>query len=88
MSHTLTISLADDVYAVLTKTAKQAGQVPETLAAQLLKSISQHLTDDPVEQFIGAIKSPVADWADQHDTYIGKMVMEAMQAADDNGGTK
>lgn len=74
MSHTLTISLADEVYAVLTKTAMQVGQVPETLAAQWLKAISQHLTDDPVEQFIGVIKSPVADWADRHDVYIGNMI--------------
>ncbi|GAK51660.1 hypothetical protein U14_02905 [Candidatus Moduliflexus flocculans] len=88
MSHTLIISLADEVYTVLTRTAKQIGQMPETLAAQWLKAISQHLTDDPVEQFIGAIKSPVTDWADQHDAYLGKMVMETMQAVDDKGETE
>ena len=86
MSHTLTISLADEVYAALAKTAVQVGQMPETLAAQWLKAVSQRLIDDPVEQFIGAIKSPAADWADQHDRYIGKMVIETMLAGDDNGG--
>jgi hypothetical protein len=74
------------VYTVLFQTAKQTGQLPETLAAQWLTAVTKHLTDDPVEQFIGTFKSPVADWADNHDTYLGNAVMETMKTPDYPGG--
>jgi hypothetical protein len=38
--------------------------------------MTEHLSDDPVEQFIGTIKNPVPDWVDNHDQYLGNAVME------------
>ena len=75
MSHTLTLDVSEEVYTVLMQTAKQTGQLPETLAVKWLTAVTKHLKDDPVEQFIGAFSSHVSDWADNHDTYLGKALM-------------
>jgi hypothetical protein len=40
----------------------------------------QHLKDDPLEQFIGGLRSQGLDWADRHDQYLGKAVADTMQA--------
>lgn len=82
MSHTLTVDVPEEVYTVVVKTAEQTGQLPETLIAQWLTAITRHLANDPVEQFIGTLKSPVSDWADKHDEYIGKTLGETMSTTD------
>ena len=87
MSHTLTLDVSEEVYTLLVKAAKQTGQLPETLANELLTAVTRKLTDDPVEQFIGKLKSPVSDWADKHDQYIGNIIMETMNSAEYEGDT-
>ena len=87
MSHTLTLDVSEEVYTLLVKAAKQTGQLPETLANELLTAVTRKLSDDPVEQFIGALKSPVSDWADKHDKYIGNVIMETMNSAEYEGDT-
>lgn len=82
MSHTLTLNVPDEVFTFLSKTAQAVGQQPEVLAAQWLTTVTEHLTNDPVERFIGAFKSSVPDWADHHDTYIGSVIMESMQGTE------
>ena len=37
-----------------------------------LAAVSRHAALDPVEQFIGAVRTGVSDWADQHDKYLGQ----------------
>ena len=76
MGHTLTLELPEDVYQSLVQTAKQVGQLPEVYAAQLLTTATQHQTEDPIEQFIGAFDSRGSDWADHHDAYLGKSAMD------------
>ncbi|MHB1424171.1 MAG: hypothetical protein ACYC3I_13430 [Gemmataceae bacterium] len=38
---------------------------------------------DPLEPFIGALPSDVADWASQHDKYLGQALREEMRASND-----
>ena len=81
MSHTLTIDLPEEVYEPLKKTAEQRGQSPETVVVQWLTAAVQQLVDDPLEQFIGAFDSQGADWADQHDHYLGQSLAETRRSA-------
>jgi hypothetical protein len=74
MGHTLTLDMPEDVYQSLKQKAEQIGQLPEALAVQLLTTATQHQSEDPLEQFIGAFNSQGSDWADQHDTYLGQSV--------------
>jgi hypothetical protein len=47
---------------------------PENSGAVPLETI-QDESDDPFEQFIGAISSTVPDWGDRHDEYTGQALM-------------
>lgn len=85
MSYSLTIEVPDNIYEPLKKTAEQSGQSPEALATQWLAIAVQHLKEDPLEQFIGGLRSQGVDWADRHDEYLGKAVAGTMQtSAPDN----
>jgi len=79
MGCTLVLEVPEDVYEPLMKTAKQIGQPPEALAIQWLANAARNLAVDPLERFIGAFSSNVSDWADEHDKYIGKSIMETMR---------
>lgn len=79
MTRTLILEVPENIYDTLQKKAEQLGHTPEELALELLETVDQVATDDPVEKFIGAIKSDVPDWVDQHDAYIARTLMEEMQ---------
>src|SRR3989442_15078949 len=85
MGHTLTLDVPEDVYQSLIQQAEQTGQPPEAVAVQLLATATQHRVDDPLEQFIGAFRSQDADWADQHDAYLGKAAKDSMDPATSKG---
>ena len=78
MGRTLTLDVPEDVYQSLIQQAKQTGQPPEAVAVRLLAMATQHRVDDPLEQFIGAFHSHCANWADQHDAYLGKAAKGSM----------
>ncbi len=83
MRHTLTLEVPEDVYEPLVETARQRGSTPEALAVEWLVAAIRHAINDPVEQFIGAFRSGIPDWADQHDKYLGRALMESMRNAGD-----
>jgi len=78
MGRTLTLDVPEDVYQSLIQQAKQTGQPPEAVAVRLLATATQHRVGGPLEQFIGAFHSHCADWADQHDAYLGKAAKGSM----------
>ena len=79
MGYTLTLEVPDEVYKPLVKTAEQTGQNPEELAIQWLAVVVQTFSNDHLENFIGAFKSDIPDWADRHDKYLGQSLMEEMR---------
>jgi hypothetical protein len=85
MEHTLKLQVPDGVYEPLIKAAKQAGRTPEELAREWLETAVRTVPEDPIENFIGTIKSNVADWADQHDNYIRQNLIAQMQNTGSEG---
>jgi hypothetical protein len=79
MEHMITLNLPESVYQVLVRRAEQAGQPPEVLAIELLASATVPETADPLEAFIGAFDSQGTDWADRHDTHLGKSLQQKLQ---------
>ena len=76
MGYTFTLEIPEEVYNSLKETANQTGQPPEVLAVELLINATKNIRDDPLEQFIGAFKSDVSNWADEHDNYLGTFITE------------
>ena len=74
MSHTLQISVPDTLYETLTKTARQTGQPLEAIATKWLAAAAELFAYDPLDAFMGAFDSGGADWADNHDHYLGQAV--------------
>jgi hypothetical protein len=85
MSRTLVLEIPEDVYEPLLKTAEQLGQTPEDTAVRWLENAARKSSDDPVEKFIGALGSDIPDWADEHDKYIGRELMEEMSGEAQKG---
>ncbi len=76
MSHILTLNVPSEIYDSLRQIAEQAGQSPEVVAVKWLATATGQISDDPMENFIGAWRSNECSWADQHDTYLGKAIMQ------------
>ena len=87
MSHTLSLELPDEVHKSLLEKAKQVGKSPEAFAVQLLASATAIVMHDPLEQFIGAFSSHGSNWADEHDTYLGRSAIENMPGEEHEGHT-
>jgi hypothetical protein len=69
--HKLVVELPGEVYDPLADKAKHKGTTPEQLAVEWLTAVSCFAMRDPLEEFIGAFRSDVPDWANQHDKYLG-----------------
>ncbi|MSQ95205.1 MAG: hypothetical protein EXR98_11705 [Gemmataceae bacterium] len=76
MSHQLILDVPNEVYDPLAATAKSTGATPEQLAVDWLTAMTRHAAKDPLEKWIGTLRSNVPDWADQHDKYLGEGLME------------
>jgi hypothetical protein len=85
MEHTLVLEIPENMYEPLVKTAQRTGQTLEEVAMEWLANAIQPMLDDPVESFIGAFSSPISDWADQHDKYLGQALMEQNHKQNDEG---
>jgi hypothetical protein len=83
MDHTLVLEVPEEIYQSLVQAAKQKGQSLEQVALYCLTSASEHLSDDPVEPFIGSLRSDVPDWADQHDRHLGRALMKHIQDSEE-----
>ena len=76
MTHKLILELPTEVYDPLADAAKRAGATLEQLAIAWLACVSRRGTDDPLEKFIGAIRTNTPDWTDQHDKYLGQALTQ------------
>ncbi len=72
----MTINVPEQIYEPLAKAAKNIGRTPEELAVVWLETASRITVHDPVENFIGKLKTDISDWPDQHDKYIGQGLVE------------
>ncbi|PWH15608.1 MAG: hypothetical protein DDG59_11215 [Anaerolineae bacterium] len=79
MERTLKIELPENVYDVLKRLAEKSGKTPEQFAQDWLNQALQETSADPLEQFIGAFRTDIEDWAAQHDRYLGKSILEHLR---------
>ncbi|MCS6843232.1 MAG: hypothetical protein NZ528_02760 [Caldilineales bacterium] len=83
MDYTLTLKVPQGAYEPLVKIAEQTGRSPEEIAREWLLSAIRTAVEDPLENFIGALRSDIPDWADQHDTYLGQALIAETRSTTD-----
>lgn len=83
MDRILTLEVPEGMYEPLARMAEQMGRSPEEIAREWLLTAIRAAAEDPLESFIGAFRSDVPDWADQHDKYLAQTMMGETKAAAD-----
>jgi hypothetical protein len=81
MAHQLILEVPEEIYNSLADAARRSGTMPERLAVAWLTAASRLAAQDPIEPFIGAFRSEVPDWADQHDKYLGQGLVDPTQGS-------
>lgn len=80
MTHSLTLELPDNIYRSLAEKAAAEGRPVEDIALeQLANGDAEQDVEDPLDKFVGAFKSDVPDWADNHDKYLGENLYREMR---------
>lgn len=79
MSQTIQVEISDEAYLHLARLAQNEGKTPAELSAEIVSRNVAHLLHDPLDEFIGKIKTDVPDWADRHDELIGEQLARELK---------
>jgi len=79
MPKVLSIELPDEAYDALQKLSQEFGVPAEQLASSWLTKQIQHAVNDPLAKWIGAIETGIPDWAERHDEFIGKALIQELR---------
>ena len=72
MFHSIILEVPETIYQPLAEEAKSKGRKIEEIVLEKLVGAEPKQVSDPLDKFIGAFKSDIADWADNHDKYLGE----------------
>lgn len=67
-------SVEDELLEVVATAVPATDALPEDLRAAIAPL--PLLDDDPLEAYIGAFPSDIADWGEEHDKYLGAAILE------------
>ena len=70
MTHSLVLEVPEEIYKSLSEEAALKNRGIEEIALEKLAN-KELIPADPLDKFVGTIKSDVPDWADNHDKYLG-----------------
>lgn len=76
MSKTVSLTIPDNLYDIITKIAKNKGQTSESLIMECVENSFASLENDPLEPFIGIIDTQGSDWSEKHDQYLGQALLD------------
>ena len=72
MTHSIVLEVPENIYKPLAEEAETKGRKIEEIALERLAKDEPKQIADPLDKFVGAFRSDVPDWAENHDEYIGK----------------
>ena len=79
MTHSLLLEVPESIYQPIVEEAEAEGRKVEEIALERLANGKPKKIDDPLDEFVGAFRSDVPDWADNHDKYLGENLMREMR---------
>jgi len=72
MTHSLVLEVPESIYQPIVEEAEAEGRKVEEIALERLAVKKPQPAADPLDEFVGAFRSDVTDWADNHDKYLGE----------------
>jgi len=72
MTPSLVLEVSESIYQPIVEEAEAEGRKVEEIALERLANGKRQPTADPLNEFVGAFRSDVPDWADNHDKYLGE----------------
>lgn len=79
MTHSLLLEIPESIYQAIVEEARAEGRKVEEIALERLAVKKPQPATDPLDEFVGAFRSDVPDWADNHDKYLGENLMREMR---------
>jgi len=79
MTHSLLLEVPESIYQPIVEEAEAEGRKVEEIALERLAVKKPKQSADPLDEFVGAFRSDVPDWADNHDKYLGENLMREMR---------
>jgi len=79
MTHSLLLEVPENIYQPIVEEAEAEGRKIEEIALERLAVKKPKQMADPLDEFVGAFRSDVPDWADNHDKYLGENLMREMR---------
>ena len=79
MTHSLLLEVPESIYQPIVEEAEAEGRKVEEIALERLVVKKPKPNGDPLDEFVGAFRSDVPDWADNHDKYLGDNLMREMR---------
>ena len=79
MTHSLLLEVPESIYQPIVEEARAEGRKVEEIALERLANGKPKKIDDSLDEFVGAFRSDVPDWADNHDKYLGENLMREMR---------
>lgn len=79
MTHSIVLEVPESIYQPIAEEARAEGRKVEEIALERLAVKKTNPTADPLDEFVGAFRSDVSDWADNHDKYIGENLVGEMR---------
>ena len=79
MTHSLLLEVPESIYQPIVEEARVEGRKIEEIALERLANCKPKKIDDSLDEFVGAFRSDVPDWADNHDKYLGENLTREMR---------
>ncbi len=72
MTHSLVLEVPESIYQPIVEEAETEGRKVEEIALERLAVKKPQTMAHPLDEFVGAFRSDVPDWADNHNKYLGE----------------
>lgn len=79
MTYSLTLEVPENIYKPLAEEAEAKGREVEEIALEKLANGGTKQSEDPLDKFLGAFRSDVPDWAENHDKYLGESLYRELR---------
>ncbi len=79
MTHSIILEVPENIYQGIVKEAESKKRKVEEIALERLAKDTPQGIEDALDEFVGAFRSNVPDWANNHDKYLSENLMRELR---------